>query len=456
MSSCTTRVAASAAVVLALGWAAMADEPTRGTSMPARTGSDLENKQASQEVPRLVPWLDYRGDLWHRPALTGDWGGLRQGMIDKGLRFNLNLTQTLQGNIDGGVSKRAWYQGGLRYEIDLDTGAAGLWPGGWLHLRGETQYGKNNNFDSGALSPVNTDALFPIPDQKTCLSEAYHTQFLAPWLGLTAGKFSPRDNNVFAHDETTQFLNGAFNFNPVIGTTVPLNFLGAGVILRPTDWFTLTTLVLDSEGTADVSGFDTVFDRGTTVYQMTEVGIKPFGQQGHQRLAWAWSDKSQVELRQNTRLIIRQRILEKLGLGPGPALNRQGSDWSFMYDFDQYLYTKPGTKDQGFGLFGRFGVSDGTVNPVGQFYSLGVGGKGMIPTRDQDTFGVGCYYLRVSDNFGPALKRLVGDEQGIEAYYNIQVTPWLHITPDIQVIGPGRERFDDTAIVAGVRMRIDF
>jgi hypothetical protein len=27
------------------------------------------------ETPRLVPWVDYTGDVWRRPALTGDWGG---------------------------------------------------------------------------------------------------------------------------------------------------------------------------------------------------------------------------------------------------------------------------------------------------------------------------------------------------------------------------------------------
>lgn len=431
--------------------AAPTSEPEAGQGAP---GSGPE--APSLQTPRMVPWLDYTGDLCHRAALTGDWCGLRQKMMDKGIRFNANLTQTLQGNLGGGVSKRAWYQGGLRYEFDLDTGAAGLWPGGWLHVRGETQYGKNDLFDSGALMPVNTDALYPVPDQKTCLSEAYYTQFVAPWMGFTAGKMSPRDNNVFAHDETTQFMNMAFNCNPVVGTTVPLDFLGAGVILAPTDWFTLTTLVLDSEGIANVSGFDTVFDRGTSIFQMAQFGIKPFGQQGHQRLAWTWSDRSQVELRQDTRLIIRQLILEKLGLGPGPTLKRQGSDWSFMYDFDQYLYTKPGTKDQGIGVFGRFGFSDGTVNPVGQFYSLGVGGKGMIPSRDHDTFGVGYYYLAVSDKMGPLLRRFVQNEQGVEVYYNIEVTPWLHISPDIQVIDPGLSRLSDTAVVAGIRMRIDF
>jgi porin len=439
--------------------------PSAGTKPASQPSNWLEEAQALSKpreapptaTPRLVDWVDYTGDLWHRAALTGDWGGLRQDLMDKGIRFDMNLTQALQGNWAGGVSKRSWYQGDMRYDIDVDTGAAGLWPGGLFHVRGETPYGRNNNLSSGALLPVNTDALYPVPgDNLTCLSEAYYVQFVAPWLGFMAGKVSPRESNVFSHDETTQFMNMAFNYNPIAGTTVPLDCLAAGAILRPTDWFMLTSMVLDSEGTANVSGFETAFERGTSFCQTAEVTIKPFDLQGHQRLTWAWSDKTRIAFQQDARVIIKDIILKKLGLGPGPTFNRSGSDWCIMYDFDQYLYTKPGTKDEGFGLFGRYGRSDGTVNPLQNFYSLGMGGKGMIPCRGNDTYGVGYYYSQVSDQFGPILSRFIRDEQGVELYYNIEVTPWLHITPDLQVIDPGRKMFSDTAVVAGIRMRIDF
>jgi porin len=52
--------------------------------------------------------------------------------------------------------------------------------------------------------------------------------------------------------------------------------------------------------------------------------------------------------------------------------------------------------------------------------------------------------------FGP-----VGDGQGVELFYNIEVTPWYHITPDLQIIDPARETVD-TAWVVGVRAKVDF
>ncbi len=69
--------------------------------------------------------------------------------------------------------------------------------------------------------------------------------------------------------------------------------------------------------------------------------------------------------------------------------------------------------------------------------------------------------------FPPLLRSRIGlkHEQGVELFYNIAVTPWLHVTPDLQfidagrdkarIIGPNRKAIG-TAIVAGLRIKVDF
>ncbi len=421
---------------------------------------------AAQEMLWLVPHRNYGGDWWDRPALTGDWGGLRQKLMDNGLRFDFSLTQTIQGNITGGTKDEFTYQGRGSFGLKLDTGHAGLWPGGMLVLRGEGRYGRDNNPNTGALMPVNTDALFPVPGKdEATLSELYYVQFLATWVGLMAGRMSPRDANVFAHDETDQFMNTGFNLNPVIGTTIPLCFLGAGGILLPADWLMLTTLVLDSEGRCNTSGFDTVFKRGTSVFQQAEFKIKPFGLPGHQRVGWTWSDRSKTQFTQDPRTVvatilcprIRRSLIQAItsDVCDTAGLARRNSDWSFFYDFDQYVYLQPGSTDRGIGLFGRIGVADKEVNPIEAFYSIGVSGKGLIPGREKDTFGIGYYYLDVSDKLPAIIRSRAQDEQGGEIYYNIALTSWLHITPDFQIIEPARRKVG-TVFVGGLRTKIDF
>lgn len=420
---------------------------------PAKGPISLDpQKPAKPAVPRLVPYVDYSGDLWQRPALTGDWGGARQKLMDKGVRFDLSLTQTYQGNVAGGTRNTAYYQGGLRYDLSLDTTYMGLWPGGMLKIRGETRYGKSNNFHTGSLMPVNTDSLYPVPEQDTTsLSELYYVQFVAPQLGFTVGRISLRLNTPFTGDETTQFMNTAFFVPPILGTTFPLTTTAAGVVALPTKWLTITTLVLDSEGAANVTGFDpdTVFSQGTSVFQMVQATIKPFGLTGHQGLLWTWSDKNRVAFQQNAFAIV-ESILQ----GAPPVLNRSPDDWTVVYTFDQYVYTKPDKPREGIGFFGYYGVGPAVVNPIRANYSIGIGGQGMIPTRGKDTYGIAYYYLNLSDNLPRAIRTRAEDEQGVELFYNIAVTDWLHITPDLQIIDPARKSVG-TDWVLGVRVKMD-
>ena len=85
----------------------------------------------------------------------------------------------------------------------------------------------------------------------------------------------------------------------------------------------------------------------------------------------------------------------------------------------------------------------------------GVGGKGIILERNNDTFGLGYCYL---DYDGELPKRLgLQSPQGVEAFYNIEVTPWFHLTPDLQVIiDPGGFDDRDVAIAYGLRAQMIF
>ena len=88
---------------------------------------------------------------------------------------------------------------------------------------------------------------------------------------------------------------------------------------------------------------------------------------------------------------------------------------------------------------------------------FGIGGTSPISGRKHDTFGLAYYYLGFSDDFKDVARVItpVRDERGLELFYNVGVTPWLHITPDLQVITPILGRAE-TSVVLGLRMKIDF
>ena len=81
--------------------------------------------------------------------------------------------------------------------------------------------------------------------------------------------------------------------------------------------------------------------------------------------------------------------------------------------------------------------------------SGGITGRGMIPTRPLDRYGVGFYALFQSDDFKnhPILSNLLEDEWGMEVFYNLAVTPWLQFSPSVQYIDSGQVGVDDSVVV---------
>ncbi len=124
---------------------------------------------------------------------------------------------------------------------------------------------------------------------------------------------------------------------------------------------------------------------------------------------------------------------------------------------DQAFYVSPDNPQRQWGVFGNLGIADTNPNPINWFASAGISGASPFAARAADTFGIGYFYLGVSEplkNLAPILLPL-RDEQGVELYYNMQATPWCQITPDLQVIAPFRDRAE-TSLVFGLRAKIDF
>jgi porin len=383
----------------------------------------------------------YGGSWTEWPKMTGDWGGARTALEDKGIKLDLGITQIVQENMHGGASTNGAIKysgsGDLTLTLDLAKLTGGAWAGGTIVLNAEPKWGNGVNRDVGSLLPVNMDAIKP-GTQQSCmmtLSEFFIQQVLFEGkLILLAGMLDGSrafDKNEFADDERTKFMNVGLRNYPVLGSFLPYTTMGGGIIVNPLDWLSIRTAVTDSDGRAGHTGFDTAFhgDTNTTLLHEWDFTVKPFGQTGHQRVGFVWSSENTPQI--------------------GNPAETNKDNVAVYYNFDQYLCTKAEDPTQGFGVFGRFGWAQRFANAIEYFYSLGVGGKGLIPTRAKDTYGVGWYFTNLSNQIP------LTQESGIEMYYNIEIFPWLHVSPDFQIIcdpgGGGR----DTALVGGIRCQMD-
>lgn len=87
------------------------------------------------------------------------------------------------------------------------------------------------------------------------------------------------------------------------------------------------------------------------------------------------------------------------------------------------------------------------------FGSFGVAGRGLIPTRENDRYGIGWYYMGFPDNFKTVAR--VQSENGIEAFYNFAITPWAQLTADVQWISPAQKAAEDVWVFGG-RLQLYF
>jgi porin len=434
------------------------------------------------------------GDFWSRPRLTGDWGGLRDDLGKKGVVFDTDLLLTPQDVASGGKNTGGNVWGNVDYTLNVDTGKLGLWPGGFFKFEGDTGFGNNAFSDTGSVVPVNTAALFPGPnDRTTALTNATFMQFLSTKFGLFAGKINTLDlgSGEFTGDYHTQFLNTGLVI-PLTLALVPLSAFGGGVIGLPTTDITLSAIALDPNGTPTSDDLGKAFSDGVTLVGTGQVTIRPLGLVGHQNLGFSWSNEDRVSLDQSPANIAKMLLQERFPrlVNPGPILGNilarffpsllvpataptQRSDtWSILYSFDQYFWQPDGNPKHGIGAFFSFGVSDGNPNPVKYAYAAGIGGKGVVPGREDDSFGLGFTRTQFSDDFVPFLRQNLNlgleHVDAMELYYNAAVTQWLNATADLQVVTPGLTKSlvgsglsssltsVSTAVVIGGRIRIRF
>ncbi len=436
-------------------------------SPTARGGDSLVSSTDAASAPAvpggILPLPDYSGDFLERAYLLGDLGGKRSEWAKKGFTFDIDYNQYFQDVVDGGTSTGSGYGGTIDYNLTIDFDRMGLIPGGLLQARAVSRYGRSVNGLSGTLLPVNMDATHPttsaLDDEVGLyLPMITYTQFLSDKLSLSVGKFDTFDStNEFAGGRgRSQWWNLHLAAPSSPALVVPYSTLAGAIVVSPSPNLSITAMVGTSQDTSNHSGFDYLDDglmAMLIVNYQYQWGDLPGGFTLMPGFGWNGDFN---------------KINGSINLPPGGALEPSTKDetWFISYDHWQYLWleggkgrpvdTSNGRQDlQGVGVFTRFQFTDNDTHPIDSFISAGLSARGLIPNRDNDTMGIAYNYNSVQETrLGGILG--IGDSSSLwEAYYNIEISPAIHLTLDAQVVDsalPGT----DTAMILGTSMQIRF
>jgi porin len=376
------------------------------------------------------------------------WFCATRSLEEHGIEFEGAMTQFYQGVASGGIEREFRYCGHGDYDLDLDLGRICGLDGFTIDLGSEHRFADTVNESTGSVVPV---ALLPnLPEPETnslALTEIRFNYELREDLEIFWGKVDTLvyDRNAFADGKGAEkFFSTAFNYNPIATRTIPFSTLGGGIHVTRDGEPVIILAVFDTEDTGTRVAIDELFAEGAAVFGELRLPVTLMGRRGQQAILGSWSSRTFASLNQTGRIDF-----------PDIPIARKEGSWCLCWNADQFLWQDPCDESRGWGLFGRAGISDGNPNPVEWFLSFGLGGNSWLPGREDDRFGIGWYYLGISDELGPVLSTLLDDGQGVELYYDIAISERCRLSLDLQVVEPTSVGVD-TALVPGIRSHVEF
>ena len=425
--------------------------------------------------------------IWEQETLTGDWGGARTALKDKGIDITLISINEIMNVLSGGLHRAASYEGRIEFSVDTDLDKLVGWKGAATHF---TIYQLHNAGhvaadNAGSIGDVsNIDAL-----GTTRLFTAYFQQTLFD------DKVSIRIGQIAADDEflnsptSANLLNGTFGWASLAaanmlsgGPAFPLATPGVRVAVKPTEQITWQTAVFSGNPAGDncndlpqvCNRYGTAFSFAGGALWMSELqyainqGKDAKGLPGIYKLGGWYATTDFAD--QHYGLDALGNVVS-LATMPPSALNRRG-DWGIYGIADQMVWRADKTSVN---LFLRGGFAPSDRNLISFYADGGFGIKGPFAGRDDDAITFGVSYAKISKDAsaldqdtlalnGPPYP--IRDEEVIfELTYQAQIAPWWTVQPDLQyIVHPGGNVPDPNnpnvivgnAFVAGVRSTIKF
>jgi len=458
--------------------ACLAGGATADTIPPAAPGSaapasgEVAPAGAGATPPGTVPTPGSAGPFgflsssWQSQTLLGDMGGLRPLLAKYGLTLTLLENVETFGNLTGGVRQGFELNGLTTATLQVDTQKAFGLNGGLFNVSGLQIWGGDLSANNLLTLQTTSDIAAPVG---VGLWELWYQQKFGDKFDIKIGEQS-LDEEFVISPSSYIFINAASGWPalptadlPGGGPAYPLAGLGVRARAQPMDNVTLlaglfngSPIPKNSPNTPASNPYGVSFPLNTGVLAIAELQYMYAGSgasaKAHDQSQLpgtykigAWYDSENFDDQQ----------FDVMGLPlASPASNgipatHQGN-FSIYGVVDQMIWRFKDDSNRSLNVFIRPVITPfQDRNLVSFSVNAGLLSHGPFPGRDNDTFGVEMGIARASNSasgydndlrfYDPSVHTPVRSaETFFEATYQIQVTPWWQIQPDIQyVIDPG-------------------
>ncbi|AKL98352.1 carbohydrate porin [Endomicrobium proavitum] len=326
----------------------------------------------------------------------------------------------------------------------------------YLHITAGIGDGLNNYLQT--YGAVNADA---DNDGHLSISELWYEQsFFDKKLTATFGKLNPAgyiDENEYANDETSQFLNSSFVNSAVLDFAD--NNVGFRATYSPADLIDVTYAYIATSD--EVENFD------SNGFNAVQINVKPVENGNYRIYAWLNNTKN---------LYGYKKIEDNGGLGAATENDiKAQKGYGFGFSADQKV-------SESFGVFARAGfkqsaagevevdtttsVIDSAEPSLSVAWSVGAQVSGSLWSRENDKAGIAVGQVYGSEDYKKYIdnnEKSGAQTQG-ELYYSFALSENFAITPSVQYfLNPAGGNTVDAngdeiknAVVYGLRAQINF
>ena len=396
------------------------------------------------------PALADDGPWWTWSTMTGDWGGFRTTLADRGITFQAGELATFQANT-GGVphsNHRSAFASQFDLVNEIDFGKLVGLTGFLIHSEMWWQAGTDlTNRDIGNLFDV-SPAYGP---NGIYLGQLYAQQTLLDGsLVLQLGRLAT--GSTFATMPVfNDYLNTAVNSNPASQplntpafTSTPAVEWGAVVTYAPVEQLQLAAGIYNTDPD---SAAPRASANGTHFALKPGKGVLAVGQVTYQ-LNQAKGDTGMPKTYAFGDFYASDDYAD---LESGR--NRSGN-YRF-YAMAQQIVYREGGPDSSVGLTPWLAIAwqpQQDINLMPFFLAAGATYQGLFPGRADDTAAVMVAYGKISNTQPHTTGEVV-----VELDYTLAATPWLAVTPDFQyVFNPSGGSGANNAAVFGAQLAFTF